>query len=345
MTDFTATHFRFEVEALTPLSLDEYTGSTLRGALVQALQNNFCPDRSQADAEHQAICPVCWLLSHESSPGDSRRPYAVEPLLGDRRIFNPGERFQFGLTLFGQAVNLFPYLVLAIPQMGKTGMGHKLDDGRGRWRRGQFVLRQIEEVNPIAQTHSTLMGENQQMVRTPSSLVTDAQVSELSSQLAQRLAMQERPAGHPLSDANADHLRQATRAQAALSPAVPTPRRAGLRASANLWQRHRRAACVERPACAGRSGRLGRGHDSLVGPARPFEPARPSSGDRWLHRRGMVPGRGRDLGAAVTLARVGHEHPCRQKRSQGQRMVHRRCCKRSIVAGRLETREVDPWAP
>ncbi len=191
MTDFIATHFRFEVEALTPLSLDEYTGSTLRGALVQALQNNFCPDRSQTDAEHQAICPVCWLLSHESSPGDSRRPYAVEPLLGDRRIFNPGERFQFGLTLFGQAVNLFPYLVLAIPQMGKTGMGHKLDAGRGRWRRGQFVLRQIEEVNPIGQTHSTLMGENQQMVRTPSSLVTDAQVSELSSQLAQRLAMQE----------------------------------------------------------------------------------------------------------------------------------------------------------
>lgn len=107
MTDFTATRFRFEVEALTPLSLDEYTGSTLRGALVQALQNNFCPDRSQTDAEHQSICPVCCALSHESSPGDSRRPYAIEPLLGDRRIFRPGERFQFRLTLF-RAVNLFP---------------------------------------------------------------------------------------------------------------------------------------------------------------------------------------------------------------------------------------------
>lgn len=191
MTDFTATHFRFEVEALTTLSLDEYTGSTLRGALVQALQNSFCPARNLADVEHQAICPVCWLLSHESSPGDSRRPYAIEPLLGDRRTFDPGERFQFGLTLFGRAVNLFPYLVLAIPQMGRTGMGHKLDDGRGRGRRGQFVLRQIEEVNPITQTHSTLMGESQQMVQTPSSLVTETQVGELSSQLAQRLAMQE----------------------------------------------------------------------------------------------------------------------------------------------------------
>lgn len=88
MNDFTATHFRFEGQALTPLAFEAYTGAALR---------NFCPVRDQADAAHQAICPVCWLLSHEATPGDSRRPYAVEPLLpgsvgrpAGAAIFNSG---------------------------------------------------------------------------------------------------------------------------------------------------------------------------------------------------------------------------------------------------------------
>lgn len=188
MNDFTATHFRFEVEALTTLAFDDYTGSALRGGLVTALQRNFCPAQNQADAAHQAICPVCWLLSHEATPGDSRRPYAVEPLLGERRYFIPGERFQFGLTLFGQAVNLFPYLVLAVPRMGNDGIGRKLDHGeRGTWHRGRFVLRSIEEVNPLTGVRRTLMGEGQQMVQTPQNPVSSVQVQAATEQMMQRL--------------------------------------------------------------------------------------------------------------------------------------------------------------
>ncbi len=188
MTDFCATHFRFEVEALTTLAFDDYTGSALRGGLVTALQRNFCPARDQADAAHQAICPVCWLLSHEATPGDSRRPYAVEPLLGERRYFIPGERFQFGLTLFGQAVNLFPYLVLAVPRMGNDGVGRWLDNMEsGKRHRGRFVLRSIHEVNPLTGVRRTLMGEGQQMVQTPQHAVTNAQVQAAAEQAAQRL--------------------------------------------------------------------------------------------------------------------------------------------------------------
>lgn len=188
MNDFTATHFRFEVEALTTLAFDDYTGSALRGGLVTALQRNFCPARDQTDAAHQAICPVCWLLSHEATPGDSRRPYAIEPLLGERRYFVPGERFQFGLTLFGQAVNLFPYLVLAVPRMGNDGIGRKLSQiEQGTWHRGRFVLRAIEEVNPLTGTRRTLMGEGQQLVQAPQNPVHSAQVQAATEQTMQRL--------------------------------------------------------------------------------------------------------------------------------------------------------------
>lgn len=158
MTEFTATHFRFEVQALTPLAFDEYTGSALRGALVGALQRNFCPARDQGDPAHQAICPVCWLLHYDATEGDSRRPYAIEPLLPGSVgrpartgfLFEPGERFQFGLTLFGQTVNLFPYLVLAVPQIGAGGIGRKQPDEQGRWQRGRFNLCRIDEVNPLS---------------------------------------------------------------------------------------------------------------------------------------------------------------------------------------------------
>lgn len=188
MTHFTATHFRFEVEALTSLAFDHYTGSSLRGSLVTALQQNFCSRRDQADAAHQATCPVCWLLSYEATAGDSRRPYTVEPLLGDRRYFVPGERFQFGLTLFGQAVNLFPYLALAVPQMGEAGIGKTLEQiERGTWHRGRFVLRRIEEFNPLTNTRRNLLDEGGQMVQVPQQPVTAVHVSAAARLIGQRV--------------------------------------------------------------------------------------------------------------------------------------------------------------
>lgn len=189
MTHFTATHFRFEVEALTTLAFDQYTGSSLRGSLVTALQGNFCSRRDQADAAHQATCPVCWLLSYEATPGDSRRPYTIEPLLGDRRYFVPGERFEFGLTLFGQAKTLFPYLALAVPQMGSAGIGRWLDQiEQGSSHRGRFELRTIAEVNPLTNQRRVLLDEGQRMVQTPQQPVTPAHVRAASTLLAQRVA-------------------------------------------------------------------------------------------------------------------------------------------------------------
>ena len=61
MNDFTATHFRFEVEALTTLALDDYTGWTLRGGARAGLQSNFCPDatRPTPTTRPSARCAGC----------------------------------------------------------------------------------------------------------------------------------------------------------------------------------------------------------------------------------------------------------------------------------------------
>jgi hypothetical protein len=206
---FTAHHLRFEVEALTPLLLPAHAGPSLRGALFGALQRHFCPvpQTETPSAGHKAICPVCWLMATEK-PGSGRgrdvpRPYAVEPPVPpscdgakDDGLqswhFEPGQRFSFGLTLFAQALNLFPYLVVAMPLMGQAGIGIPLAENApaghsGARRRGQFVLRSIETINPLTGEGVQVMGEGQTMVQMPTLPVTGADVAAAARRMLERL--------------------------------------------------------------------------------------------------------------------------------------------------------------
>jgi hypothetical protein len=213
---FTVHHLRFEVEALTRLLLPAYAGPSIRGALFGALQRHFCPESQAAvpSADHKAICPVCWLMATEK-PGHVRgqdvpRPYTVEPPVcppflspphggGDQGgawhpwRFEPGQRFAFGLTLFARALNLFPYLVVAMPLMGQAGLGIPLAENapahRQDWkRRGQFVLRRIDAINPLTGEVAPVMGEGQTMVQMPDVPVTAQDVEAISGEMLGRVA-------------------------------------------------------------------------------------------------------------------------------------------------------------
>jgi hypothetical protein len=129
---------------------------------------------------------------------DVPRPYAVEPPLStDKRIqrpgwFEAGERFTFGLILFAQALNLFPYLVVAMPLMGQGGLGVPLEENasasrRGDRRRGQFALRRVEAVNPLTGEVAPVMGEGQTTVHMPDLPVTARDVAAVSGAMLQRL--------------------------------------------------------------------------------------------------------------------------------------------------------------
>ena len=193
---FTVHHLRFEVEALTPLVLPAHAGPSIRGALFGALQHHFCPipATETPDTEHKAVCPVCWLMATDK-PGartgrDVPRPYTVEPpVRAEEGVwrpwrFEPGQRFAFGLTLFAQALNLFPYLVVAMPLMGQAGLGIPLEENarrRGERRRGRFALRRIEAINPLTGEVATVMGEGQTMVQMPDVPVTGEDVERIAN--------------------------------------------------------------------------------------------------------------------------------------------------------------------
>jgi len=198
--EFTVHHLRFEVEALTPLALPAHAGPSIRGALFGALQHHFCPASGSdaPDAGHKAICPVCWLMATEKpdSPRgrDVPRPYTVEPPIRPTDRSDPtwspwrfeiGQRLAFGLTLFAQALNLFPYLVVAMPLMGQAGLGLSLEENGGR--RGRFALRRVDAVNPLTGQVAPVMGEGQTMVHMPDAPVTARDVETAAETMAGQL--------------------------------------------------------------------------------------------------------------------------------------------------------------
>jgi hypothetical protein len=204
---FAVHHFRFEVEALTPLVLPAHPGPAFRAALFAALQRHFCPvPQSEAgSADHKAVCPVCWLMATEQ-PNSQRgrdvpRPYTVEPPVrrpdsppppnGDEPWrFEPGDRFAYGVTLLAQALNLFPYLVVATPLMGEAGLGMRLEENAalsGTPRRGRFGLRRIDAVNPLAGSVTAVLEEGSTTVYVPRAPVSTGDVRAASQSLLDRL--------------------------------------------------------------------------------------------------------------------------------------------------------------
>jgi hypothetical protein len=192
-TPFTVHHLRFTVQAETTIELDAFKGSALRGAWVSHLRTLYCAQRDAADPLHQAMCPVCFLLSRESGQGDDRRPYTFVPPLTPQTVFQPGETLAFGMRIFGSSVQFLPYLVLAVNQMGRQqGLGRAIHPPRERgeraWQRGTFNLVAITEHNPLTGEERQLLEPGGSHVQMPALPVTAAQVARAADEMARRLA-------------------------------------------------------------------------------------------------------------------------------------------------------------
>jgi hypothetical protein len=175
-TDLTLLHLRFEVEAATLIEMGEYKGSALRGAWKGQLQRAYCgaSPAARQDPLHQAVCPVCYLTERETGP-ESRRPYAIQPPLSRQARYEPGEPFAFGLTLFGNALTLFPYVLLSMREMGEEqGIGRYLPSLGGR---GRFRLLRVKAYDPHSKKAELLYDHGDNRVKSPTLLVTDESVA------------------------------------------------------------------------------------------------------------------------------------------------------------------------
>jgi hypothetical protein len=167
LTPLTYLHLRFEVGAQQAIKLGGYqAGERLRDGLASVMLRAVCPEsrRNQRPTpEHAAQCPACWLLAYEAEHGAAasgmvRRAYTLAPPTPPLDVVQSGESFAFDLTLFGSGFDYLPYFVLAVPEMGRGGVG----PGRGR-----FALRAIQAIDPLNGRSQVVLAPGENVVRPP----------------------------------------------------------------------------------------------------------------------------------------------------------------------------------
>ncbi len=129
----------FENDAYLPY----YKGSTFRGVFGRALKKVVCALKRQ-DCTQCLLRQRCiYALVFETSvslevPKNSRtssppHPFVIEPPLTVETKFPKDSSFNFNLLLFGEINNSLPYFIYAFDQMGKTGIGKKINGSRGKF--------------------------------------------------------------------------------------------------------------------------------------------------------------------------------------------------------------------
>jgi len=173
MQGLTILHLHFKVQPTESVVFAEQPGTALRGALYQVLSDNFCSEpNGVVTPVHAAHCPVCWLLAaedQEAARGQNLpRPLMIEPPAA--KTYHRGDVFTFGLTVVGQAQDMFPYLARAVQKMGTIGVGK----GRGR-----FKLIGINEYNPLTGVERPILERN--LVRQPVHQITSTNISRAAT--------------------------------------------------------------------------------------------------------------------------------------------------------------------
>jgi hypothetical protein len=147
---------RFQLSAQINCTLPAWKGSLLRGAFGHALRRTVCTKKSGQDCRNCLLWSQCaytrlfetftkkppprFLHDLQASP----RPFIFEPH-DLNQDFKKGNKLWFDLILLGETIHYLPYVVYAILQMGKSGLGAN---------RYPFLLEQVfcQQLNDKAET-------------------------------------------------------------------------------------------------------------------------------------------------------------------------------------------------
>jgi hypothetical protein len=136
---------RCRIQAETTLRLPEFSGSALRGGFGMALRTIACAQPRQRNCGNCLLRKQCVysLVFETPVPEDSAllrkypaapHPFVLEPPEDGPQELLPSGELDFGLVLIGRAIELLPWFILALEELGRSGLGSKIDGVRGRFR-------------------------------------------------------------------------------------------------------------------------------------------------------------------------------------------------------------------
>ena len=124
--------YQFNCRVTSPLNLNFYSGSMLRGAFGKALRKLAC-------VTHMQDCKSCLLYRQCAYPrlfetpvplqaqyqnlSQIPSPIVIEPPAMGSKVLNKGDVFTFNMVLIGQALDYLPLIIFAWQQAFKTGLG------------------------------------------------------------------------------------------------------------------------------------------------------------------------------------------------------------------------------
>jgi len=136
---------RLTDEAILPC----YKGSTFRGVFGRALKRVVCALKTQECGrcllKRRCVYAMVFETQDTLNPPEGSRivaaphPFVIEPPLTMETRFAEGSAFDFRLLLFGEANHNLPYFIYAFEQMGKIGIGKRING-----KRGHFSLEEVK---------------------------------------------------------------------------------------------------------------------------------------------------------------------------------------------------------
>jgi len=176
--EFVAHRFLFRCRVGGTILLNEHKGAALRGAFNEAVRA-YCQYPHLTSCHPCAlvsICPVSHLTSPVDEDGrrgsDVPRPYTVQPPIEAPTVFQHGDLFEFGITLYGRALRQLCIVLAGLRTRGPIPLGRKTLQGNGLLGRGALLLEEVVAWEPMAGSFALVMRSQDQLAHMPDLGVT-----------------------------------------------------------------------------------------------------------------------------------------------------------------------------
>ena len=143
-------NYKFRCRLESNAVLPYYKGSTFRGVFGRALKKVVCALKQQECDQcllrRQCVYALVFETAKAIPASPTPRmaapphPFVIEPPITGNTHFPAGSAFEFNLLLFGEVNHSLPYFIYAFEQMGKIGIGRRING-----RRGKFVLESVNK--------------------------------------------------------------------------------------------------------------------------------------------------------------------------------------------------------